>query len=462
MKHLIIIGNGIAGITTARHVRQQDSTVRITVISAESDHFYSRTALMYIYMGHMTYAHTKPYEDGFWTKNRIDMLRGYVEQVDTSGKRIRLADGQWLNYDVLVLATGSVSTTFDWPGLSASGVQGLYGLPDLERMEQFTKNIDRAVVVGGGLIGVELAEMLRSRHIGVTMLVRDPHYWSSTLPAEEGKLVGRHLLRHGVDLRLETELKEILAGSRQTGPRQTGPDAADPSGRVRAVVTNTGEEISCQFVGLGIGVTPNVAFLKNSGVELGKGILVNEYFETNVADVYAIGDCNEFRQPILGTDGALRKPIEQIWYTGRMHGETLARTLCGSRTAYRPGVFFNSAKFFDIEYQTYGTLNAQLTDDEQTYYWEHPSGEQCLRINYRKTDQSVVGIHALGIRLRQAVCDRWIQNRTPFPNVVSQLRQADFNPEFSESFTDQLTGHVPARSPDRRKSWFHRLFSATH
>ncbi|MBN8825415.1 MULTISPECIES: FAD-dependent oxidoreductase [unclassified Spirosoma] len=462
MKHLIIIGNGIAGITTARHVRQQDSTVRITVISAESDHFYSRTALMYIYMGHMTYAHTKPYEDGFWAKNRIDLLRGYVEQVDTSAKRIRLADGQWLDYDALVLATGSVSTTVDWPGLSASGVQGLYGLPDLERMEQFTKNIERAVVVGGGLIGVELAEMLRSRHIDVTMLVRDPHYWSSTLPAEEGKLVGRHLLRHGVDLRLETELKEILAGSRQTGPRQAGPRSADPTGRVRAVVTKTGEEIPCQFVGLGIGVTPNVAFLKNSGVELGKGVLVNEYFETNVADVYAIGDCNEFRQPILGTDGALRKPIEQIWYTGRMHGETLARTLCGSRTAYRPGAFFNSAKFFDIEYQTYGTLNAQLTDDEQTYYWEHPSGEQCLRINYRKTDQSVVGIHALGIRLRQAVCDRWIQDRTPFATVVSQLRQADFNPEFSESFTDQLTGHAPAGSPDRRKGWFHRLFSATH
>ncbi|MBD2705568.1 FAD-dependent oxidoreductase [Spirosoma sp. BT702] len=444
MKHLVIIGNGIAGITTARHVRQQDSRVRITVISAESEHFYSRTALMYIYMGHMTYAHTKPYEDGFWTKNRIGLLRGYVEQVDTLAKRVRLSDGQWLDYDVLVLATGSVSTTFDWPGLTASGVQGLYGLPDLERIEQFTKNIDRAVVVGGGLIGVELAEMLRSRHIDVTMLVRDTHYWSSTLPREEGKLIGRHLLRHGVDIRLQTELKEILAG----------PRSADASGRVRAVVTKAGEEIACQFVGLGVGVTPNVTFLKTSGIELGKGVLVNKYFETNVADVYAIGDCNEFRDPVMGTDGTLRKPIEQIWYTGRMHGETLARTLCGTRTAYQPGVFFNSAKFFDIEYQTYGTMNAEFIDDEQTFYWEHPAGEQCLRINYRKTDQSVVGIHAFGLRLRHAVCEHWIQQRTPFENVLSQFDQADFNPEFSESYINQLTGHVPTR-----KGWFKRLFS---
>lgn len=395
---------------------------------------------MYIYMGHMTYAHTKPYEDWFWTKNRIELLRGYVEQVDTSAKRLRLADGQWLNYDVLVLATGSVSTTFDWPGLTATGVQGLYGLPDLERMEQFTKNIDRAVVVGGGLIGVELAEMLCSRHTDVTMLIRDPHYWSSTLPAEEGRLIGRHLSQHSVDLRLEAELKEILA---------------DASGRVRAVVTMAGDEIACQFVGLGVGVTPNVAFLKTAGIELGRGVLVNEYFETNVADVYAIGDCNEFRQPITSTDGALRKPIEQIWYTGRMHGETLARTLCGNRTAYRPGVYFNSAKFFDIEYQTYGTMNTRLPDNEQTYYWEHPAGRQCLRINYRQADQTVIGIHALGLRLRHAVCERWIQERTSLENVLSQFRKADFNPEFSEPYTDQLAGQAPAR-----KGWFSRLFSA--
>ena len=81
MKHIVIIGNGIAGITTARHVRQQNENARITVISAESEHFYARTALMYIYMGHMTYEHTKPYEDWFWTKNRIELVRAQVNMV---------------------------------------------------------------------------------------------------------------------------------------------------------------------------------------------------------------------------------------------------------------------------------------------------------------------------------------------------------------------------------------------
>ncbi len=439
MKHILIIGNGIAGITTARHVRQQDNTARITVISAESEHFYSRTALMYIYMGHMTYEHTKPYEDWFWKKNRIDLVRAYVGQVDTEAKRIRLIDDTWLEYDALVIATGSISSTVNWPGLEATGVQGLYGLPDLESMEHHTKDIDRAVVVGGGLIGIEMAEMLHSRHIAVTLLVRDTHYWSSTIPAEEGELIGRHIRQHGVDLQLKAELKEILA---------------DEAGHVRAIVTTDEREIACQFLGVGVGVTPNISFLKTSGIELGKGVLVNEYFETNVPDVYAIGDCNEFRVPVAGRDGSPRKAIEQIWYTGRMHGETLAQTLCGNRTAYQPGIFFNSAKFFDIEYQTYGTMNAKLADGEQTYYWEHPNGQQCLRINYEAQTEGVVGIHAFGLRLRHAVCERWIREHRPLPEVLSQFQQADFNPEFSEKYTDQLQGKGPLR-----KSWLQRMFA---
>jgi NAD(P)H-nitrite reductase large subunit len=440
--HLVIIGNGIAGITLARHVRQQDSQRRITVISAESEHFYSRTALMYIYMGHMRYEHTKPYEDFFWQKNRIDLRRGYVRQVDTGAKRLLFETGDVLPYDTLVLATGSKPALAGWPGETLTGVQGLYGLPDLATMERDTAGISRAVVVGGGLIGVEMAEMLHSRGIAVTMLVRDNTYWGSVLPAEEGTLLTDHLRHHHIDLRLGTELHELL------------PDADD---RVRAVTTLAGETIDCQFVGLAIGVVPNVGFLQESGVELGKGVLVNDYFETNVPDVYAIGDCNEFRGEIRGTDGAVRKANEQIWYTGRMHGETLARTLCGHRTAYRPGVFFNSAKFFDIEYQTYGTMNPRPAEGEGTFYWQHPHKAQCLRINYRADTQQVVGIHALGLRLRQAVCADWIQQRQPLPTVLADLSRANFNPEFFEQPEPAI--QQQADLPTRRKGWWQRVFA---
>ena len=168
-KKVIIIGNGIAGITCARHIRKL-SDFDITVISSESKYFYSRTALMYIYMGHMKQEHTQPYEDFFWEKNRISLLQSHVQLISPPQNHILLTDGTILNYDFLVIATGSKSNKFGWPGQDLEGVQGLYNLQDLQSMEQHTKDIKHAVVVGGGLIGIETVEMLLSRKIAVTFL----------------------------------------------------------------------------------------------------------------------------------------------------------------------------------------------------------------------------------------------------------------------------------------------------
>jgi NAD(P)H-nitrite reductase large subunit len=101
--NLVIIGNGIAGITTARHVRQQNADARITVVSGESDHFYSRTALMYIFMGHLRYEHTKPYEDWFWAKNRIALKRTLVNRVDTGEKQLHCDDGSVIDHAPLTV-----------------------------------------------------------------------------------------------------------------------------------------------------------------------------------------------------------------------------------------------------------------------------------------------------------------------------------------------------------------------
>ncbi len=453
MKHIVIIGNGIAGITTARHIRKQ-SDHAITVVSAESAHFFSRTALMYIYMGHMTYANTKPYADDFWVKNRITLKQAYVEAVDPDNKSLQLGDGTVLSYDMLVVAVGSKPNRFGWPGQALAGVQGLYSLQDLEAMERHTsgppvRGTRRAVIVGGGLIGVEMAEMLHSRQIPVTFLVREVTFWNIALPPEEGSLIARHLLEHHIDLRLETELAEILP---------------DEEGRVRAVLTKTGEQIDCQFVGLTVGVGPNIDFLRSSGLALGRGVQVNRFFETSLPDVYAIGDCAEFTEPIVDSGGFARRPVEQIWYTGRMHGETLAQTICGQRTAYQPGIFFNSAKFFDIEYQTYGSVTNPPAPDEATFYWEHPAGQHCLRINYRPATGQVVGINVFGMRLRHAVCDRWIRQQQTLTHVLTHLPEANFDPEFFRQYerdilrqyNEQTGGSLALKT---RRGLFSRVFS---
>ncbi len=443
MSHVVIIGNGVAGITAARHIRKMSDN-RITVISGETDFFFSRTALMYIYMGHMKYEHTKPYEDWFWSKNRIDLIRGWIENVDFNKKQLHFSDERELSYDQLILATGSKSNKFGWPGQDLNGVQGLYSYQDLESMESHTKNIDRAVVVGGGLIGIEMAEMLHSRGIPVTFLVREQSFWDPVLPPDESELVNRHIREYDIDLRLATELKEIID---------------DGNGHVKSVITNSGEEIACGFVGLTVGVSPNVDFLRQTDLEIDKGILVDDFLKTNIPDVYAIGDCVQIRNPLNH-----RKPIEAVWYAGRMMGETVAQTICGIKMKYMPGVWFNSAKFFDIEYQVYGQVNPSPESHEDSLYWEDGDGKKCVRIVFDQQSQAVLGMNALGTRFRHEVWEQWIGAGTRIQEVILNLHRSSFDPEFFQPVDIGIRQVYNRKFPDaaipqRKRSFFERILS---
>ena len=204
----IIIGNGISGITAARWLRK-NTDHEILVISSETKHFYSRTALMYVYMGHMRFEDIKPYEDWFWEKNRIELVQDHVTSIDSTNNEIKLKSDKSLIYDHLILALGSKSNKFGWPGQDLNRVGGLYHFQDLQNMEKHSPDINKAVVVGGGLIGIEMAEMFRSRDIDVTMLVREDSYWNNILPTEESKMVSQHILDHHIDLRLGVNLDTI-------------------------------------------------------------------------------------------------------------------------------------------------------------------------------------------------------------------------------------------------------------
>lgn len=400
----------------------------ITVVSAETDYFFSRTALMYIYMGHMTFEHTKPYEDTFWSDNNIQLVKGLVTGINTDDRLVFLEKLEPLPYEHLIIAVGSKPNTFGWPGQDLKGVQGLYSYQDLLDMELYTKRISRAVIVGGGLIGIEMAEMLLSRNIPVTFLVRESSFWNNVLPPEESELINRHIREHHIDLRLSTELKEI---------------SGDARGRAKQVLTSKGDVLDCEFVGLTAGVRPNLGFLENSPIETNRGVLIDEFFETNIPGVYAIGDCAEFGTPPRG-----RKAVEQVWYTGRMHGETIAQTICGRPTAYQPGEWFNSAKFLDIEYQVYGNVKNHSAKGEEHLYWEHPSGRQAIRIVYEAATGTLLGINLMGIRYRHEICDHWLKNNYSVAQVLPQLSKANFDPEFQMEYESMILDMYNQKNPD--------------
>ncbi|SRX74407.1 NAD(P)/FAD-dependent oxidoreductase [Aequorivita antarctica] len=422
MEHIVIIGNGIAGITAARHIRKL-SDKKITIVSAETDHFFSRTALMYVYMGHMRWRDIEPYESWFWEKNRLELKNAYVETVDTNNKTLYFKKGGSLTYDKLIIATGSVTNTFGWEGLELNGVQGLVSKQDLEKLEKNAPNnkeCPRAVIIGGGLIGVEMAEMLRTRNIEVTMLVRENAFWTNVLPKSEAEMLSRHIISHGVDLRHNSELDKIIG---------------DKDGNVKSVITKSGEEIPCSVVGITTGVKPQISFLKNSKIETDRGVLVNRKLETNIEDVYAIGDCAQQREPIGN-----RPPIEAVWYTGRMMGEALAQTICGKPFEYNPGNWFNSAKFFDIEYQTYGWVfsESRKKNYEGQFHWKCKSDLRCVTISYNENSNEFLGINTFGIRMEQEVFDKWLNEKRSVDYVIQNLKQANFDPEFFKKYEKEI------------------------
>jgi len=421
--HVAIIGNGIAGVSAAESIRRLQPDWRITLISGESTHHYSRPALMYIYMGHMRYADTKPYEDSWWTEHHIDLLRRWVTRIDTENRRLELHGSTPLSYDKLLIATGSKPNRFGWPGQHLPGVQSLYGLMDLKLLHENTRNCHRAVIVGGGLIGIELAEMLHFQGIHVTFLVREESYWDNVLPKEESGMINEIIREHGFQLRLATNLKSIEDNGH---------------GRVGAVVTEPGERIECELVGLTAGVSPNIDLVKETEIATGRGILVERDFSTNLPGVYAAGDCAEIVNP-----GNERNLIQQVWYTAKRQGRIAGEVIAGMSRSYEPEIWYNSAKFLDLEYRTYGDVNRNLPG-EKNLFWKHPNGRHAIRIVH--VDGRLVGLNFMGLRFRHEVARRWIAEERSVDYVFEHFAEGHFDPEFFKRHEEEAIAALRAQA----------------
>jgi 3-phenylpropionate/trans-cinnamate dioxygenase ferredoxin reductase subunit len=403
--HYLIVGNGVAGITAAFALRQREPKAEITVVSGESDYFYSRTALMYAYMDRMNLRDLEPHERRVYDVQKIRRVRAWVTDIDASAHTVGLDSGQSMQYDRLLLATGSVPRMPVWQGLDGvrEGVVHFVSLQHLAECERLTPSTKHAVVVGGGLIGMELVECLRHHGVSVTFLVRERWYWPVALGAEEGAMVEAHMRRHGVDVRLEEEVAEVQV---------------DGSGRVSGVRTNRGQQVDAQMLGICIGVRPAIDFLRNVATPpaLDRGIVVSPGFRTSLPDVYSAGDCAQV--------GDL---VEQIWYSAKRQGELAARAMLGDAVNYVPPTFYNSAKFFDIEYTTVGDL-LHLPPGTREYFRRLPNREVTVRL--LESEGVFLGGNLLGSRWDHTFFERWIAERRSLDYVLARLPEAQFDVEF--------------------------------
>jgi NAD(P)H-nitrite reductase large subunit len=411
---VVIVGNGVAGITCAMDIRKRDADAQITVIGGETEYFFSRTALMYAFMDHMTRKDLEPYERGSYDKQDIELVHAWVTGISHARRTVTTDAGEEYEWDKLVLACGARPRMVDWPGLSdvKDGLAHFVSMQDLDTCERLTRKAETAVVVGGGLIGVELAECLRTHGKEVHFLIREPYYWPAALAREEADFVEEHMREHGVQLHLSDELAEICT---------------DSSGSVSGIKTGEGKEIACQMLGICIGVTPNIEWLDSVGDKpaTDRGILVDECFETSLDDVFAVGDCMEMKHPSRSDT-----LIETIWYSARRHGRYAARNVFGDAIAYDPPIFFNSSKFFEIEFTTVGQVK-DAPDGSPSIYLKHPSKNQSARVVHN--GDRVIGFNMLGSAWDHTVMMRWIEERRSPEWVVSHLRDAQFDVEFGRA-----------------------------
>lgn len=411
MTTYVIVGNGVAGIEAAFTIRQTHSAseARIVVISDETDYFFSRTALMYAYMDMMNRKDLEPYERGFYENQKIERIRGKVVDIDGRAHEITLEGGQTMAYDKLLLATGARPRKFPWEGLDhvKDGLVHFVSMQDLDACERLTPSTHQAVVVGGGLIGIELVECLLHHRKAVTFLVREPWFWPMALGLEESSIVAAHMKDHGVDLRLEEEIARI---------------DVDAQGRVSSLYTSKGNEIPCQMLGIAVGVGAETGWLKatTTPIHTDRGICVNTSFETDVTDIYAAGDCCEIVDEH-------QSYTETIWYSAKLHGRHAALAMMGRPIHYTRPLFYNSSKFLEIEYTTVGSV-VNLPTGTLSLYRKHPTKPITQRIVHAAG--KVIGFNMLGSRWNHTILEKWINEGRSLGFVREHLRDAQFDVEF--------------------------------
>src|SRR5712691_4855337 len=431
--HYVIVGNGVCGMEAALALRRKDAEARITLVSDEHDHFYSRTALMYVFAGQMRLRDTEPYDRGLYERLRFERVRERVAELDAQGKSLRFEGGSTLAYDRLLLAVGSRARPAPWPGAAGPGLHYFVTLRDLEGLDHEAKPGQRAVVVGGGRISVENTEILLARGLQVTFVVRENWYFPLALDEREALMVAEHLRAHGVDVRLGVNVEEV----------RRGPDGAvagvrlGDAPRTQAALASDAAEVPCDLLVCAIGVVPNTGFLAPSGLRLAKGgaIEADDALRASAPDVWAAGDCAN----VTWADGT-RRP-EQLWYTARDQGRVAAASMLGDGATYRRGTWYNAAKFFDLEYTTAGWVPVRLNwdntpidpgPDVRSWFQRVPGRFVSQRIVVK--GDRVIGFNFLGSRWDHEPLMQWIHERRTLGWVLEHLHEAQFDEEFMPRF----------------------------
>jgi len=343
-ERLVVIGNGMAGMRTVEELLAcAPDRYAITVVGAEPHPNYNRILLSSVLAGEKTVDEIVINPADWYDEHSIRLIAGQpVDAIDRAAKTVTVAGGETVPYDKLLLATGSKPLAPPIPGLGLPGVRAFRDITDVETMIDAAATQRRAVVIDGGLLGLEAAWGLKRRGMSVAVVHLMPSLMERQLDAAAGELLQRDLDARGIAFFTNGQTEEIL-----------GTDKAE------GVVLADGREIPADLVVLAIGIRPNIDLARAAKLDVNRGILVGDDMATSDAEIYAVGECIEHNGQVFGL-------VAPIWEQARVCGARLA----GNNVAvYVPPPVYTSLKITGIDVFSAGALGAaDDSDDEITLH----------------------------------------------------------------------------------------------
>lgn len=322
----LIIGGGVAGTTAAETIRRHDASATIAIVSDEPYRFYSRIMLSKpnFFLGRIPFDMVWLKTEAWYAEQRISFIGGRAAaELDATARAVTLDNGETIRYGKLLLAIGGAARTWPVPGAEKIGVHYLRTLDHAKAIMAAVKTAKRAVTIGSGFVSFEMCDMLRAAELDVTEVMLEPYYWYPVLDEVSGRMIEDVLTRGGVRIMRESEVAEVLGGA-----------------NVEGVVLKDGVRIPCNLAMVGIGLRCLHDWVKTAGVEVGRGIIANEYLETNLPDIWAAGDGTEFQDVVLG-----ERVMMGNWVNAQMQGKTAAWNMLGHQQQFRLVSFYTAHGF---------------------------------------------------------------------------------------------------------------------
>ena len=319
----LIVGGGVAGTTAAETIRATDKEGSIAIVSDEPYRFYSRILLSKpnFFLEKIPFDQIWLKDEAWYRQNQISLMLGKeATKLDPKGRVVSLNDGSAWHYEKLLLAVGACARRWSVPGAEKKGVLSLRTLDDAKEVISRVKNIKQAILIGSGFISFEMADMLVMAGVDTTLVILESYYWEPVLDEASGRMIEKVLIEHGVKILHKSEVFQIEGEENVTG-----------------VVLKDGTKLPCQLIVAGIGVECPLGWIKEAGVIVNRGILADEYLQTNFADIYAAGDCAEFNDLVLG-----ERVLLGNWVNAQVHGRTAAANMVGGHQPSKMVSFYTT------------------------------------------------------------------------------------------------------------------------